>query len=151
MARSYIDKLEKNMIEKRDQRKFFKEMARLLCELLIEDSKEVTAILVDTRIIECSVRYLAKNSYPDMSVVKKIVDFSIGMLGIKTVNKDVQDKFQRALEQIENSSNMFKVLRVPIDEDKLTYSKTLFNQELISKMSCSTILVYELDKKKLEV
>lgn len=100
MARSYIDKLEKNTIEKRDQRKFFKEMVRLLCQLLAEDSTEVTEILSETRIIECSVRYLAKNTYPDMSVVKKIIDFSIGMLGIQQSNRYVQDKFLSAFEQV---------------------------------------------------
>jgi hypothetical protein len=111
----------------------------------------VITVLSETRIIECSVRYLAKNTYPDMSVVKKIVDFTISMLGVQGANKEIQDQFERALQQVENSSQLFRVMRVPIEEEKLTYSKAVFNEEFISKKSSSEVLVYELDWSRMDV
>jgi hypothetical protein len=119
IAQSYISKLKKNSIQKREQRRYFKYIVRMLDDLLNEKdeaSNEIRQIICESRLIEFSVRYMAKNTYPDLSIVKRIVGICIGILGKEKSQRSIQDKFQHEFERIENISCLFRVLHVPIEE-----------------------------------
>lgn len=133
------------MIQKREQRKYFKYITKMLGDLLVEGSEvtEVRKIISEGRLIECSVRYMAKNTYADMGVFNRIMEICVGLLGREIPDHEVQAKFQQVFEVTDSIGFLFRVLRAPLEEERMAYSKYLYNQERIFAVSSTQELSYE--------